>query len=175
MPMLRAYGGRPSTRRVPKRISPRSATWKPATSRSSVVLPQPEGPSSVNSSPSATSSDTRSTASVVSNRFVTSRSSMIIGVGDVSFPPPVVCSGFLPDGLDVRTEAGLERLRAARGDGLVVDVGDVAVEIRADAARELDCHLGGGAGGPLHLVPGRDREQSALHEDPLAALGEQEL
>src|SRR5688572_9608371 len=47
-------------------------------SRSSVVLPQPDGPSSVKSSPSPMSRDTRSTAVVVSKRFVTSLSAMII-------------------------------------------------------------------------------------------------
>src|SRR5438477_5567867 len=78
MPMVRAYGGSRSTRRSPKRISPASTAAKPAISRSSVVLPQPDGPSSVNSSPSAISSEMRSTAVVLAKRLVTSLSAIFI-------------------------------------------------------------------------------------------------
>ena len=42
----------------PKRISPSSSSQKPAIMRSSVVLPQPDGPSSVKNSPSPTSRST---------------------------------------------------------------------------------------------------------------------
>ena len=44
---------------------------KPATMRSSVVLPQPEGPSSVKNSPSRISSETSSTARTVPKRACT--------------------------------------------------------------------------------------------------------
>src|SRR6185295_10065852 len=43
-------------------ISPPSGSTRPATMRSSVVLPQPEGPRSARNSPGAASSDTPSTA-----------------------------------------------------------------------------------------------------------------
>src|SRR5439155_767468 len=115
MPILRAYGGSPSTRRSPNRMSPPSTGEKPAIMRSSVVLPQPDGPSSVNSSPSPISSVTRSTAVAAPNRLVTSRSAILIR------------SRFLPDRLDVAAEPRLERLRALGGHGLVVDVRHVAI------------------------------------------------
>jgi len=41
------------------------ASMKPAIIRSVVVLPQPDGPSSATSSPSATSSETPATATVL--------------------------------------------------------------------------------------------------------------
>src|SRR5260370_20083668 len=52
-------------------ISPRSGARKPATRLSSVVLPQPDGPSSVISSPRRTCSDTSSSAAVSPKRLVT--------------------------------------------------------------------------------------------------------
>src|SRR5437868_10363987 len=165
MPMLRAYGGSRSTRRSPKRISPASTAAKPAISRSSVVLPQPDGPSSVNSSPSAISSEMRSTAVVLAKRLVTSRSTMFMRSA----------LWLLPGGLDVGAEFGLERFGALGGDGLVVDVRELAVEVGAHAAGELHGHLRRGAGRALHLVLRRDGEEPALHEDLLPALGQQEL
>src|SRR5687768_8463244 len=62
MPALRRCGGSASMRRSPKRIRPRSRSVNPATMRSSVVLPQPDGPSSVKNSPSRTASETSSMA-----------------------------------------------------------------------------------------------------------------
>src|SRR5919197_1576797 len=181
MPMLRAYGGRPSMRRSPNRISPASTAEKPAIVRSSVVLPQPEGPSRVNSSPSPISSETRSTAVAPPKRLVTSRSPIFIviegGPSTVAprTPPfalgatrtPRSVSGLLPDGLDVAAELRLQRLRAPGGHGLVVHVGDVAVAVRAHAAGDLQRHLRGRAGRALHLVPRRDGKEPALHEDLL--------
>src|SRR5262245_19207037 len=67
MPVLRRCGGSVSMRLPPKRICPAVRSAKPAIVRSSVVLPQPEGPSSVKNSPSAISSDTSSTARTVPN------------------------------------------------------------------------------------------------------------
>src|ERR1700676_556562 len=62
------------------RMSPPSGASNPAISRSIVVLPHPEGPSSVQNSPSATENDTASTAATPSKRFDTSRHSTILGV-----------------------------------------------------------------------------------------------
>src|SRR6266571_5406971 len=164
MPMLRSYGGSGSTRRSPKRISPPSGCAKPATSRSSDVLPQPEGPSSVNSSPSATSNVARSTAVTPPKRLTTSRSAIL-----------TPGSRLLPDGLDVGPELRLQRLGALLRDRLVVDVRHLAIEVRAHAAGELHRELCGRAGRALHLVLRGDREEPALHEHLLAALGEEEL
>src|SRR6058998_2065817 len=57
------------------RISPASGRRKPAISRSSVVLPQPLGPSSVVNRPSGMSSDTAATAVTGPKCFVTASSS----------------------------------------------------------------------------------------------------
>src|SRR5690348_12722335 len=53
MPMLRRCGGSVSMRVSPKLIRPASSSAKPAMSRNRVVLPQPDGPSSVKNSPSS--------------------------------------------------------------------------------------------------------------------------
>jgi len=59
MPMPRRCGGRPSTSRPSTTSLPSSGRMKPAISRSVVVLPQPEGPSSVSSSPGRTRKSSR--------------------------------------------------------------------------------------------------------------------
>src|SRR5262245_45511229 len=58
-------------RRPSMTISPLSGIRKPATRLSSVVLPQPDGPSSVISSPRRTISDTSSSAVILPKRLVT--------------------------------------------------------------------------------------------------------
>src|SRR5271166_2222184 len=56
-------------------ISPRSGIRNPATRLSNVVLPQPDGPSSVMSSPRRTSNDTSSSAVIRPKRLTTPSSS----------------------------------------------------------------------------------------------------
>ena len=58
---------RRSFRRWPNRMSPPSGAMKPATMRSSVVLPQPDGPTSPKISPSAISNETSSTGRAAPN------------------------------------------------------------------------------------------------------------
>src|ERR1700675_664587 len=164
MPMFRSYGASASTRRSPNQISPPSARENPAISRRRVVLPQPEGPSSVNSSPSPTSAVARSTAATAPNRLTTSRSRI--------FTSPL---WLLPDRFDVLAVALLELVAPLLGHVLVVDVGDGRVEIGADAARELHGHLDLGSRRSLHPVLRTDGEEPALHEDALAPLGQEEL
>ncbi len=53
------------------RMRPSVGVSKPASMRSSVVLPQPDGPSSAKNSPCAMSSDRPSTAVSAPNRFDT--------------------------------------------------------------------------------------------------------
>jgi hypothetical protein len=62
MAMSRFQGGSPVTSLPPIRISPASGSSSPATQRSVVVLPQPEGPSRQTNCPLPTCSDTPSTA-----------------------------------------------------------------------------------------------------------------
>src|SRR5262249_9397457 len=72
MPRLRRCGGTntppatSTTGRSPIRMRPAFAFSSPATQRSVVVLPQPEGPSSVTISPAATSKSMPATAATVS-------------------------------------------------------------------------------------------------------------
>ncbi len=57
MPMLRSHGGNAATSTPPIRTRPASARLNPARSRSSVDLPDPDGPSSAKNSPGATDSE----------------------------------------------------------------------------------------------------------------------
>src|SRR5262245_47024960 len=78
MPISRRYAGTSVMRWPSMAISPLSGIKKPPTRLSSVVLPQPDGPSSVISSPRRTSSDTSSSAMVLPKRLVTASSSTAI-------------------------------------------------------------------------------------------------
>src|SRR4051812_2745678 len=60
-----------STRRPPIEMVPSVGSSRPASKRSTVDLPQPEGPSNTRNSPSATLRSRPSTAVVVPKRFVT--------------------------------------------------------------------------------------------------------
>ena len=78
MPMSRLAAGTAETSLPSTRTSPASACSKPATIRSAVVLPQPDGPSRATSSPGAMSSDMLSSARTVPNARVTSRSDTLV-------------------------------------------------------------------------------------------------
>ena len=76
--MSRAAGDRPATSRSPIAIVPEVGCSSPATIRSAVDLPHPDGPTSTISSPSATSRSSASTAVVSSPKtFVTDRNSTL--------------------------------------------------------------------------------------------------
>src|SRR5437868_12575735 len=76
MPRLRWCGGTKilaatlTTGRSPMVMRPPSGFSRPATQRNVVVLPQPEGPSSVTISPAATSKSMPATAATVSLRVL---------------------------------------------------------------------------------------------------------
>src|SRR5256885_12297951 len=70
--MSRSGGSMSLTTRSPILISPSVTSSRPATIRSAVVLPQPDGPTKIMNSPSRTVSSRSSTATVPSGkRFVT--------------------------------------------------------------------------------------------------------
>jgi len=76
--MSRSTGGRSLTTLSPMRISPLVISSRPATIRSAVVFPQPDGPTRIRNSPSFTSSVRLSTAIVPSsNCFVTSLNAIV--------------------------------------------------------------------------------------------------
>src|SRR5262249_13568175 len=147
--MLRAWAGSPLTTRSPKRISPASGWWKPATRRRRVVLPQPDGPSRVNSSPSATVRSARSTAVTAPNRFTPPSARLIPRGGSGA---RLLLLQLVPLRLDGGAKLGLGRLCPLGGPVLVVDVAHPALEVRAPPAGELDGHLRGRARGALDLV-----------------------
>ena len=64
MATSRRFGGSSLTSRPPIRIAPASTSSSPASIRSAVVLPEPDGPTSTISSPSAISRSSASTAGV---------------------------------------------------------------------------------------------------------------
>ena len=77
MAMSRSLGWAVVTSRSPMLIVPSVTSSSPAIMRSSVDLPQPDGPTSTSSSPSAISRSTASTARVrPSYDFVTPRMAM---------------------------------------------------------------------------------------------------
>src|SRR5882672_1641061 len=67
----RRFGGTPFMPAPPMRISPESGCWKPAIMRSSVVLPQPEGPRIEKKLPRSTLNERSPTAVKAPKRFVT--------------------------------------------------------------------------------------------------------
>src|SRR5215469_678727 len=109
MPMLRRCGGSVSTRLSPKLIWPASSSAKPAMSRNRVVLPQPEGPSSVKNSPSSILSAISRTARTDPKDRRTPSMAMVLNA------PPL--ARFLDEVLDL-----LERLCAHGRPGLLAIV-----------------------------------------------------
>src|SRR5450432_2445873 len=77
MAMSRCRGSTSLTSRSSMKIDPDVTSSSPATIRSAVVLPQPDGPTSTSSSPSPTSRSSDCTAVVPSgNRLVTESSTI---------------------------------------------------------------------------------------------------
>ena len=71
MPKSRCAGGSRDTSRPPISMLPASCASRPAMTRSSVVLPHPEGPRKHTSLPLSTSSETSSSAVKAPKRLVT--------------------------------------------------------------------------------------------------------
>ena len=89
MPMSRRAAGTDEMSLPSIRTEPVSAVSKPATMRSAVVLPQPDGPSSATSSPGAISMDSPSRARVAPNARVRSCSSTLVPPLARTCPVPV--------------------------------------------------------------------------------------
>ena len=67
MPMLRLCAGVPTTLRSSTRTAPESGRSNPAAMRSAVVLPQPDGPSRLTSSPGSIARSNDSSAAAPAN------------------------------------------------------------------------------------------------------------
>src|SRR3954467_416785 len=99
---------------------PAEGATRPAIIRSSVVLPQPDGPSRETNSPEATARSTSATASCVPNRLLRrSRASSATAAGDLPLPAPLPLRQVRGDGFRIGEEQPVVIL--ARGD----DLGDL--------------------------------------------------
>src|ERR1044072_3275227 len=130
MPISRRAGGRAVISSPPTFTDPPSGVSKPATTFSNVVLPEPLGPRIVSSSPCATWSETRSSATTSPKRLPTpsirrSADPLLFTWG---------CSRFLQH----PGVPQLGRLGAVLGIPLVADP-ELLVEIRR---RQIGLHLG---------------------------------
>src|SRR6516225_2760865 len=142
---LRLCGGIPVTSVPSSRIVPSVGCSKPAISRSVVVLPQPEGPSSEKNSPLATVRSIWSTAILV-KRLVSATSSIC---PPATGPPPVLTPFPRPaDGVTRRPgepelrggepHGQLERTSRAHGRVFQRDLHREPVQQRGEQHRELD-------------------------------------
>src|SRR5215831_19376804 len=134
MPMSRRCAGNWSMRRLPNRICPSSSSQKPAIMRNKVVLPQPDGPSSVKNSPSPTSRSTWSTARTLSKLRDAPEMTM-----------PATLAAVLEDVLDL-----LERLGALVRPACLVVFDQLDLRHRRHAARQL---------GEIDVAPRRASER----------------
>ena len=107
--MSRSFGGTDVTSRSPMWIVPSSTGSSPASIRSVVDLPQPDGPTSTRNSPSATSRSRWSTAGC-SSRGVRARGA---GERDHGHRPECNASAPRPGGCQTR---GVVEIRAATED-----------------------------------------------------------
>src|SRR3990172_13041182 len=110
MAMLRWWGVSSFALLPPKRSVPRVGASSPATMRSSVDFPQPEGPTTTRRSPSCNRSVTSASAVGPSGKTLSTRSSSTVAIGVESVLEEVLVGndrkGGLHDG--IRGEASLD-------------------------------------------------------------------
>src|SRR5581483_10491201 len=95
MAMSRSRGASPVTSRPPMRISPDVASSRPPTIRSTVVLPEPDGPTRTRNSPSATSRSSAETATAPpGNSLVTPAKTIPATCGSVTTRYPATVYAF---------------------------------------------------------------------------------
>src|SRR6266568_7567784 len=95
MPKSRAAGGRCDTSRPAISIMPSSCGSRPAMARSSVVLPQPDGPRKQTNSPLVISSEIFESAVKRPNRLLRSRMRRNVAGADPLRPDDTGLAGFL--------------------------------------------------------------------------------
>src|SRR5437763_3574456 len=142
------WGGTPAMSPPSIPIRPPSGVSSPASRRNSVVLPQPEPPSSANSSPRAISRSTLSTATTASKRL---DAPSILTMGSLNLarssagldrrPQPGAFAGLLGrpggDGVELGAIVGDEIDQRVLGDRLVHQRhrGGIAVGVAGEVAR----------------------------------------
>src|SRR5258706_7885992 len=87
--MWRSRGGRSETSRSPMRTVPASIRSRPARHRSSVVFPQPDGPSRTMNSPSRTSRSTSLRATVLPKTLRTDSKATLATVSSPTRSPEI--------------------------------------------------------------------------------------
>src|SRR2546421_611059 len=119
----RRCGGTSEISAPSSRIEPLSGLSSPASMRSSVVLPQPDGPSSAKNSPALISSDRSSTAGKAPKRVVIAKGRAEIasrpGGAEHELDPRAICAGRahrLWQIKERKTAAGLEDQLIKRGE-----------------------------------------------------------
>src|ERR1051325_2095825 len=137
MAMSRSFGATLFTTRLPMRTSPPEISSRPAIMRSRVDLPQPEGPTSTQNSPSSIDTSTPCTTSVEPNDLRTALSATAAMDGLVYLRLGGRRGAF--EEIEVAAFVGL--LDMARGDGAVA--GLVLARRRLPGAAAL-AHLGVG-------------------------------
>src|SRR5712664_3153088 len=158
MPTLRLRGGTSFMTRSSKRTWPASGRSKPAIIRSVVVLPQPEPPTRLTSSPGRTSRESPSTARAAPKRFVRPRS-------EIRTLPRKFFLPLLHQPLLVRRIAGLHEVEIDE-----LHVGDLEAAHRDVAARDAGATPLGVGGHrrlrhrPVEEAPGVLRILGALHQ-----------
>src|SRR5215216_2859668 len=129
MAMSRCLGAASVTSSPPIRMLPSVTSSRPAIMRRSVVLPQPDGPTSTRNSPSAISRLTSSTATTPpANSFVT-RSMPIAAIAR-----RIVQAIPLP----IQGEIGFDHFAKVAYTPVSVDLDELITEERSDDARDLD-------------------------------------
>src|SRR5882724_9165276 len=130
MPILRRCAGIRVIDRSSRIISPAVGSMSPAIMRRVVVLPQPEGPSSATILPGSSDSDTRSTALVSRNCFVSARSRNATAGARTSAAEDLVV-GFEELGAD-RVDEGPVRAEDPHLAHLGFGIGKVFCDIRLE-------------------------------------------
>src|SRR5262249_38838838 len=136
---------------------------KPARSRSSVVLPQPEGPRSVKSSPGAISRDTSRSATTSPNRLPTPSME--------TAPRIATIAGILTSPARRHGRGG-----AGSGAALVLHGVEAELHVRPARRRELDRELAEHEGHVLHRhLPSASRLRDRGDEGQLEVVGDLRL
>src|SRR3954454_13278658 len=136
MAMSRSLGARSLTTRSPIRSSPEDASSRPATMRSAVDLPLPDGPTRIVNSPSSTDRSSPSTALVPSSKTFETSSNAI------------EATAHLPDVIAIPERGPLQRallrrvVHAHDAEALVVAVLPFEVVQQRPGVVALDLHAG---------------------------------
>src|SRR3954469_6861570 len=147
--MLRSIGGTSLTSSSPIHTSPLLARSSPAAIRSTVVLPEPEGPTTTMNSPSPISRSSSSTARVPPGNVLVSSRKSIFAIG--SRPPVRRCD---PVAVPERAALGDSRLcrEVDEDDPEALLVAVLPLEVVEERPHVIAAHIGAGLPGAFDRV-----------------------